>query len=106
MTRGLGRVRRMALEPLVDGLVGDAEVGVPGQRGHDPGDANVAHPAAELGVPPRGHPPVAWVRPGFGSGGQPPMDKGGVRTLDGDTIRMKLMNATREIAAGDHANRL
>jgi hypothetical protein len=48
---GPGRVGGVALEPLVDGLVRDAQVGVVGQPGDDAGHAEIGHPAAELGLP-------------------------------------------------------
>jgi hypothetical protein len=48
---GPGRLGGVALEPLVDGLVGDAQVGVVGQAGDDAGHAEIGHPAAELGLP-------------------------------------------------------
>ena len=52
-------MRGMPLEPLVNGRVGNAQVRVTGKGGHDAWHTDVAHPAAELGVPPRGHPLVA-----------------------------------------------
>lgn len=44
----------MTEEPVVDGLVRDAEFGGVGQSGDDAGHADVGHTAAELGTPPRG----------------------------------------------------
>lgn len=51
MRHGVGEMGGVALEPLVDSLVGDAQVGVVGECGDDTGHAEVGHPAAELGLP-------------------------------------------------------
>jgi len=105
---GAGRVRGMALEPLVDGLIGDTEIGVVGQAGDDAGHAEVGHPAAELGLPAIGgaleaarsqclgtdHPrplvgPLCFTYPvpcGCVGDVLPSKDKGGVRGQDGDKV--------------------
>lgn len=49
----------MSLRHFEEELVGDAQVEVVCELGDDARNAHVAHPATELGVPPRGHPPVA-----------------------------------------------
>jgi hypothetical protein len=41
----------MTLEPLIDGLVGDAEGWVMGEPGHNAGHAELADPSAEVGLP-------------------------------------------------------
>lgn len=96
-------VWRVALQPLVDSLVGDAEVGIVGECRHDARHAHVAHPSTELSVPPRGdssvapsgegvmpkHPLASWRAGQIRGAGNvlPPKDKGGVSHEIGDRVR-------------------
>lgn len=41
----------MALEPLVNGLIGDTQVGVAAEPGYDAWDTEVAYPLPELCLP-------------------------------------------------------
>ena len=58
-SNGTGGTRWVALEPLVDGLIGEAQIRIVGERLHDARDAEVSHPSTELGLPLRGDSPVA-----------------------------------------------
>ncbi len=108
-SHGTGGTRGMALEPLVNGLIGDAQIWFVGERGHDALHAEVANPSAELGLLARWislvgshrqsllpeHPSAPEapsgnaLRPVWGEDTRPPKEKGGSRASDGDMCRRR-----------------
>jgi hypothetical protein len=73
---GPGWARCVTLQPFVDGLVGDAQVGIAGKDGHDAWDTVVAHPLAELGLPAAGDSFVAPLGKGVVSEHRFPFESG------------------------------